>query len=72
MGLKELSIAIPVGKMGGKSEEMGEPKDHKEEDEDGLREAFDEFKSALEDKDDDAAFEALKNFTSMCAMKEYK
>lgn len=67
MSLKSITI-MPMGKdMGGDKEP-----DKEEENEDGLREAFDEFKSALDEKDDDAAFEALKNFTSMCAMKEYK
>jgi hypothetical protein len=62
---------MPMGKdMGGDKEP--DSSDKGEESEDGLREAFDEFKSALDEKDDDAAFEALKNFTSMCAMKEYK
>ena len=63
-GLNALVIA-PMGK--GKEEDKEEPA--KEESEDGLREAFDEFAVAMKAGDDDAAFEALKNFTDMCAMK---
>lgn len=64
-GLNALAIA-PMGK---KSEESDEPKEHSEGDEDGLRETFDEFMSALKAGDEDAAFDALRNFTDMCAMK---
>jgi hypothetical protein len=56
--------ALVIAPMGKKKEEEAE-----EESSDGLREAFDEFKMALDSGDDDAAFEALKNFTDMCAMK---
>jgi hypothetical protein len=61
-GLNALVIA-PMGK--GKEKEMPES----EESEDGLRETFDEFMEAFRAGDDDAAFEALRNFTDMCAMK---
>lgn len=40
-----------------------------ESDDSGLRDSFDEFMAAMKAGDDDAAFEALKNFTDMCAMK---
>jgi hypothetical protein len=69
MGLKTLTIT-PM--LEHDDEEKAEPKDMKESDEDGLRESFDEFLSAMDAKDDDAAFEALKNFTDMCAMKSTK
>ena len=62
-GLNALVIA-PMGK--GKEEDK-EPA--KEESEDGLREAFDEFAVAMKAGDDDAAFEAMKNFVDICAMK---
>jgi hypothetical protein len=68
MGLKSITI-MPMGKLGGEDKEEA-PKENEEED--GLREAFDEFKSAMDEKDDDAAFEALKNFCDMCAMKSSK
>jgi hypothetical protein len=52
---------------------MGKGKDKEPEaatePEDGTREAFDEFKMAMDAGDSDAAYEALKNFTEMCAMK---
>lgn len=48
-----------------KAEEKEEPA----EDESGLRDAFDEFEMAMKAGDSNAAFEALKNFTDMCAMK---
>jgi hypothetical protein len=56
--------ALVIGPMGKKHEEMEE-----EESSDGLREAFDEFEAATAAGDSDAAFEALRNFTDMCAMK---
>lgn len=60
-GLNALVIA-PMGKK-----EKEEPE--AEESEDGTREAFDEFMTAMQANDSDAAYEALKNFTEMCAMK---
>ena len=65
-GLNALVIA-PMGK--GKEEEKEGPV--KEESEDGLRETFDEFMSAMQSGDDDGAFEAFKSFVEQCAMKEY-
>lgn len=60
-GLNALVIA-PMGKK--KEEEPAE-----EESSDGLRETFDEFEAAMSAGDSDAAFEALKNFCEMCALK---
>jgi hypothetical protein len=62
-GLNALVIA-PMGKGKEKEEPMAE-----EPEGDGTREAFDEFKAAMDAGDSDAAYEALKNFTEMCAMK---
>lgn len=59
------ALVIAPGPMKGR--EM--MKEDEEESEDGLRETFDEFMMALKAGDDDAAFEALRNFTDMCAMK---
>lgn len=59
-GLSALVLS-PMGKK-----EESEPE---EESSDGLREAFDEFEAAMNAGDSDAAFEALKNFCEMCAMK---
>lgn len=61
--------ALVIAPMGKKSEESDEPKKEDEGSEDGLREAFDEFMTAMKANDSDGAFEALKNFSSMCAMK---
>jgi hypothetical protein len=62
-GLNALVIA-PMGKGKEKEEPMAE-----EPEGDGMREAFDEFSMAMKSGDDDAAFEALRNFCEMCALK---
>ena len=60
--------ALVIGPMGNKHKDsMMEEKS--EDDDSGLRESYDEFRAAFDAGDDDAAFEALKNFTDMCAMK---
>ncbi len=62
------AIVLP---MGGHKEEEGkkELSPEPEGDEDGLKETFQEMKSALDSDDDDAAMAALKSFIEQCCAK---
>ena len=64
--LKSLTI-IPMGSP--PKEEAPAEEKSEEKEEDGLRESFDEFVAAMAADDSDGAFEALRNFVDMCAMK---